>query len=249
MDAFRKYCASITEISKASLTEYVLRRKVLIDILEKTVTLRDDGKFSTEDKIHTIICPMQHTSDDVQFEEMNLWIIDERLAYHTYLASDKTIKSLPYVDSSSTKEPDIAVYDQAFAFSEDIGPFNAISIIEFKKPDNDVANPISQVYKYVDEIKEGRRNRSNGLSFGKVDNTAFYCYIICDFSPKMESYAKDADLTVSSDGGGYFGFNRSHGTYVEIISYPKLLADAKKRNQALFDRLFAPKADTLLTEV
>ena len=61
---------------------------------------------------------MQHASDDVKFEEMNLWIVDERLAYHRYLASDKTLRSMPVVESDSTKEPDIAIFDQAFAYSD-----------------------------------------------------------------------------------------------------------------------------------
>lgn len=39
-----------------------------------------------------VICPMRYTSDEVSFEEMNLWIIDERLAYHNFLASDKQMK-------------------------------------------------------------------------------------------------------------------------------------------------------------
>ena len=91
--------------------------------------------FKKEEVIHSIICPMRHTSDDVSFEEMNLWIVDERLAYHRFLASDKTIKSLPAVNSLSTKELDIAVFDRAFAYSEDVDPLNTITIIEFKKPE------------------------------------------------------------------------------------------------------------------
>ena len=32
---------------------------------------------------------------------------------------------------------------------------------------------------------------------------------------------------------------------MEVISYDKLLKDAKQRNKALFDKLFEPKADDL----
>ena len=34
--------------------------------------------------------------------------------------------------------------------------------------------------------------------------------------------------------------------YVEVISYDKLLKDAKQRNKALFDKLFEPKAKDLV---
>ena len=100
---FDRYWSSITEISKTSLAEYVTRRKTLLALLEDALTIQENGLFKKEDVIHSLICPMRHTSDDIPFEEMNLWVIDERLAYHRFLASDKTIQSLPDIDSRSIK--------------------------------------------------------------------------------------------------------------------------------------------------
>ena len=40
---------------------------------------------------------------------------------------------------------------------------------------------------------------------------------------------------------GYYGYQSERNAYFEVISYAKLLADAKKRNQILFDKLFTPK--------
>lgn len=245
-DAFEKYCSSITEISKTSLAEYVVRRKVLLDMLEQTLTIQDNGKFKKEDRIHTIICPMQYTSNDVAFQEMNLWIIDERLAYHKFLASDKTLKSMPFTDSQSTKEPDIAIFNQAFAYTDGDEPLNSVTIIEFKKPDNDSDNPVSQVGKYIDEIRSEKKKRANGLSFGASENTAFYCYVICDLSAKMKTRCIDASLQPMPDGAGYYGYNPVRKAYYEVISYPKLLSDARKRNQVLFDKLFSPKMDEII---
>lgn len=162
-DLFEKYWTGVTELSKTCLAEYVTRRKAILHLLEDALTIQDNGKFKKEEVIHSIICPMRHTSDDVSFEEMNLWIVDDRLAYHRFLASDKTIKSLPGVNSLSTKELDIAVFDRAFAYSEDVDPLNIITIIEFKKPDNKKDDPISQMGKYIDEIVSGKKKRSSGL--------------------------------------------------------------------------------------
>ncbi len=91
MELFKEYCAGVTQLSQASLAEYIVRRKAVIDLLEKALEITEDGKYSKESQVHSIICPMQITSDDVQFDEMNLWLVDDRLAYHQFLASDQPI--------------------------------------------------------------------------------------------------------------------------------------------------------------
>ncbi|WP_319403971.1 hypothetical protein [uncultured Anaeromusa sp.] len=240
---FEMYCSGISEFSKTCLAEYVARRKTLLDMLEQTLTIQDNGKFKREDAIHSIICPMRHTSDDMDFEEMNLWMIDERLAYHKYLASDKTLKSLPVIDCTSKKEPDIVIFDQAFAFSDDDAPLNTITIIEFKKPDNKQDNPLSQIGKYIDAIRTGNKKRANGMSFCVSENTSFRCFAICDLSPQMRENSLGAGLQPTPDGTGYYGYQPGRKAYYEVISYTKLLADAKKRNQVLFDKLFSPKVN------
>lgn len=244
-ELFEKYWTGVTELSKTCLAEYVTRRKSILEILENALTIQENGKFKREEVIHSIICPMRHTSDDVSFDEMNLWIIDERLAYHQFLASDKTIQSLPGVDSKSTKEVDLAVFNRAFAYTEDDSPLNTITIVEFKKPDNKKDNPLSQMGRYIDEIKSGKKKRASGLSFGNCENTAFRCFAICDDSEKMRENCRNAGLRVTPDGQGYYGYWPERNAYVEMITYNKLLADARKRNQVLFDKLFEPK----LTEI
>jgi len=153
---------------------------------------------------------------------------------------------LPVIDSKSSKELDIAIFDQALAFSEDDAPLNTVTIIEFKKPDNKQDNPLSQMGKYIDEIRAGQKTRASGLSFTVSDNTSFRCFAICDLTPQMETHCRDAGLERSPDGLGYYGYNPARRAYYEVISYNKLLADSKKRNQILFDKLFSPKlSDTV----
>lgn len=238
---FNQYWSSVTEISKTCLAEYVARRKTLLKMLEAALTVQDNGNFKKEDVIHSLICPMRHTSDDVTFEEMNLWIVDERLAYHKYLASDKTLKSMPVIDSDSTKEPDIAVFDQAFAYSDSEEPFSTVTIVEFKKPDNDYKNPVNQVGEYVDLIRQGKKKKANGQSFSITEGTLFRCYVICNLTDKMRTHCLNSGLIPMADNLGYTGFNQYRHSYIEVISYNKLLSDAKKRNEILFDKLFSPK--------
>lgn len=245
-DLFEQYWSSVTDISKTCLAEYVTRRKTILSILDKVLTVQDEGRFPKEDAIHSIICPMRHTSDDVAFEEMNLWIVDERLAYHRYLASDKTLKSMPVLDSRSTKEPDIAVFDQAFAYSDSDEPFSAITIIEFKKPDNDSKNPVNQVLEYIDLIRNGKKKKSNGQSFSVTAGTVFRCYVICDLTEKMRTHCLNSSLLPTADNVGYSGYNQGRHAYIEVISYNKLLTDAKRRNDIFFDKLFSPKPSQIL---
>lgn len=237
---YEEYWENVTDLSKTCLAEYVTRRKTLLKMLEDALTIQDTGKFKKESVIHSIICPMQHTSNDVSYEEMNLWIVDERMAYHRYLASDKTLKSMPVIDSNSTKEPDIVIFDQAFAFSDNEEPFSSITIIEFKKPDNDNKNPWDQVGQYIDLIRNGSKKKANGQSFNVNEGTVFRCYVICDLTDKMRTHCSNAGLLSTADNTGYAGYNPTRHAYYEAISYQKLIADAKKRNEILFDKLFSP---------
>ena len=243
---FEKYWENSTELSKTSLAEYVTRRKAILKMLEEALTVQDDGRFKKEDVIHSLICPMRHTSDDVSFEEMNLWIVDERLAYHKYLASDKTLKSMPVIDSNSTKEPDIAVFDMAIAYSDSDDPLSTVTIVEFKKPDNDSKNPLNQVGEYIDLIRSGKKKKANGQSFSVTSGTLFRCYVICDLTDRMRTHCLNSALLPTADNLGYTGFNQARNATYEVISYNKLLADAKKRNQILFDKLFTPKPNEVI---
>lgn len=244
---FDEYCENITDLSKASLAEYVVRRKAVIELLDNALSVDTDGKYSKEARIHSIICPMQATSDEIKLDSMNLWLIDDRLAYHHFLVSDKKINSIPLLDNGTDKRMDIAVFDAALSYTADPDNINSITIVELKRPQrNDADNdPVLQVLKYVRDIKTGRIKK-NGRDFGDVSRVAFYCYVIGDLTPSLRESAESRGLTETQDKWGYFGYNPTYGAYVEVISYDKLLKDAKQRNKALFDKLFEPKAKDLV---
>lgn len=247
---FDEYCENITELSRASLAEYVVRRKAVIDLLEHALEADENGKYSKESRIHSIICPMQTTSDEIKLDDMNLWLIDDRLAYHQFLASDKKINTIPVLESDVEKRMDLAIFDAALSYTADSENINSITIVELKRPQrNDLAteetDPITQVYDYVTDIKEGNVKKANGRGFGNVQQVAFYCYVIADITPTLRKSAARAGLVPTQDGEGYFGYNPTVGTYIEVISYDKLLKDAKQRNRALFDKLFEPKSKNL----
>ena len=145
------------------------------------------------------------------------------------------------IESESKQRPDIIIFDCPFALVEDESPFKSVVIIEFKKPGRAEygkdKNPIDQVYDYVRQVKEGKAKDKDGRLINVSENTPFYAYIMCDLVPKIRKLAENADLTKTPDNMGYFGYNKSLATYVEIISFDKLAQDSKKRNKILFDKL------------
>ena len=116
-----------------------------------------------------------------------------------------------------------------------------LTLIEFKRPvrddytDDD--NPITQIYRYIDTIKDGKATDRAGRPVTIPDRTPFFAYIVCDITPTLRMQAKAAGFRQTADAAGYFGYNDNFGVYVDIISFDKLIGDAKKRNAILFEKL------------
>ena len=82
-------------MGKSSLAEYIVHRKSVLDLLENNLKYQDPygNTYAYEESVHQLVFPMQQTSDDIDYTSHNLWLIDEKLSYHYYLASDKKINS------------------------------------------------------------------------------------------------------------------------------------------------------------
>lgn len=204
---------------------------------------QEQQKYAYEKNIHQLIFPMTKTSDDIDYLQHNLWIIDEKLAYHHYLASDMKIKKMEEVENNSGKEPDLIIFDSPFAFTdEEEQPYRNITIIEFKRLGrehyNDAENPIRQIKEYMDDIVEGKVKTKDGEFLNGTENIRFFCYIICDVDLSIKKLAKLENLKVTPDNMGFYKYIDSYKAYLEIIPYNKLIQDSKKRNRILFDKLF-----------
>ncbi len=189
-ERFDDYFEKISEVNRSDLARYVCHRKAIIEFLQKQLALLDGGKYPREERIHSIVFPRGRSSDDLLFDDHNLWLIDERLAFHVFLSSDQSIKQAQPLKSKSKKEPDILVFGKAVAFSESLDvPFSSVTIIEFKKPQRkeytENENPFVQVCKYIDEIRKGKALTSDGRPIPISPSLRFYCYIICDITPEV----------------------------------------------------------------
>ena len=245
---YQAYLNRVTEESEARLAQHVTHRRAILDVLIERLKLKDDDKFELEAAVHELIFPMKTTSDDPGvWGHQNLWLVDERLAYHRYLASDKPLKSQEAIESESSERPDFLIINRPGAFSSNDHAgtvHNTVTLIELKRPGrtqqgSDKKNPLQQLFGYVDEIRSGAIRDLSGRPVRVTDGTVFYCYAICDFAQgtDFERAAKEAGLTPSPDGLGYFGYNPSYRCYVEMITFDKLVGDAQQRNRILFQRL------------
>ena len=87
----------------------------------------------------------------------------------------------------------------------------------------------------------GHFKDKNGVEIKvQSDRIPAYAYVICDTTKEVEIIAENKGLLPTPDNLGYFGYNQKLSAYVEVISYTKLLRDAKNRNRILFDKLHLP---------
>lgn len=234
-----RYLKRVTQVSRSRLAQYVIHRKVILELLRGRTELKSDDKYDREESIHEVVFPMRTTSDEVPWEMQNLWIIDEKLAYHRFLSSDKQLRQ---IGGEGAQRPDLLVLNAPAAFTDsDFAPIGSVVIVEFKRPERgeyrDQDNPIDQVFDYVRRIRNQKVKDRQGRVIPIADGTAFYCYIICDIRGKIHEFAQNQSWQKTPDSLGYFGFNTPLNAYVELISFDKLLQDAERRNRSLFHQL------------
>ena len=153
-------------------------------------------------------------------------------------------------DSESTKEPDICalnVVENPLLVNEGTQlPLASITVVEFKRPmRNDIAegekhNPIDQALGYLNRIRKGSVKTASGRPIPQSENIPGFCYIVADITDSMKEACENADMKPTSDHLGYFKYHDRYNAYIEVISFDKLLNNAKQRNRAFFDRLGFP---------
>lgn len=226
--------AQLTEIGKSDLAHYVVLRKVILDILKKSLAWDEDKKYEKEKIVHDLIFPLNRDSDQLSYEQHNLWLVDERLAFNKYVMSDKPL-------NQTDERPDLLIFDQPILIREDEEPSNPITIFEFKRPQRteytDEEDPILQIFKYVKKIKSGNFKDISGRVIKVTENTPAFGFLVCDLTPKIHEFCVQHDLSKSPDGEGYFGYHKGYKIYIEVISFDKLLNDSELRNKIFFKKL------------
>lgn len=244
-DAYRemmeKTVQEQNQLGMADLARYICHRRVILELFEKSLKMDSGtGKFGREDAVHSIVYPMRKTSLDVDYYGHNLWLLDERLAYNWRVYSDLPFRAMDVGEIQSRQEPDLIIFDRPFIVGDQEIPLMTATIIEFKRPgrtDYGKERVTTQVYDYLERLRRGRFKDFEGRTIRIGNNIPVCVYVIADLEPALERELRDANMRRTPDQGGFYAFQDDLGAYVEVLSYDKMLAMARKRNWPFFSVL------------
>ena len=242
-EAVRKAAQEVHAEEQRQLTEYVLRRKMVLDVMEVLVRrIREragkEDDYHLESTLHNFICPMKVRGDDptkIEDTEHDLWVIDERLAFARYFASDVPLTAL-LADTKSTERPDLLIFDKLHGLGmEGEEPLRNVMLVEFKRPGrpnyDERYTPLSQVSRYLKELVEGRVETFDRDRVRIAPDCVFNCFIIADLVGNLE-VDTDSWRTTSNGRGRWIELGGKYKGSIEIIEWKDLVKDARARNSA-----------------
>lgn len=236
----KRVASQVGEQARVRLAEYVAKRRQILDLAHTYMRHREgeSGEFHYEKTVHDLICPMGNFYSQGNYADHNLWIIDDLLAYYQFFGSDKQIRTFSSKDNGR-QEPDIIFFNPAGFRRKETS--DAVVIVEFKRPGDESPSgaPVEQVLTYIEKLRSHTIRRPDGELVTEVtEQTPFVCYVICDLTISARQQLKRSLANFPTpDGEGFFGFSPEHRAIIHVISYKKMLSDARKRNQVFFEKL------------
>ena len=243
---FSEFMERSNELGAAALAQYVMHRKIVLELFSKALSAdKKTEKYPLEAAVHNIVFPMHSTDQETLYSQQNMWLIDERLTYHSFIASDKPLNSLGGLQADSKKRPDLFIFDRKIAFADNVDegtPINSLVIVEFKRPQrkgySDKENPMDQVLDQIKDIRAGQFMNEDRRPIPVAnDKIPAFAYVVCDITDSLKTILINRDLTATPDGLMYYGYHKNLGIYQEVIDYRKILSDAQKRNRIFFEKL------------
>lgn len=242
-----KYASSLKTFDMANLSQLVVRRTAIVEILALACRRRLEVQAAPDRRkdekiIHSIFFPMR--KDSLEVSNHDIWLLSEEYQYYDYIASDKMLSQLELHEGSKLFEQDI---DQEFekvlkrradenrAKRPDIAIFSkegSAIIIEFKSPGISLDDHIGDLSEYAHLLAAKSKGRLK----------KFYGYLIGD----TVNWMRMAGWTRFPEGKGAFqttGLNdpengRPNGElYSEILFYEDVVDRARKRIGVYKDRL------------
>ncbi len=233
-----KIASKIKDTSQKSLMEYIIRRKLIIETVAKKTKKNANNKYCLEKDIHRIIFPMNESLSTVNYDDHNLWLLDERLAFSYQAMSDMRMDK--YVkNSKSAKRPDL-IFINNFTSLEttDRSIIDSIYIVELKRPnrENMDDSPLKQILGYIEEIKKSNTLITpEGDIFDVDEKVTFECYIIGDPNHEMKQRLYRDNFTKILNGERWYYYHSQYNAKIEFISFKRMIKDAKIRNM-IFER-------------
>ena len=236
---FQATIGKVSDVNRAALAEYVVHRRIILNLFGHGLDIKDDGKFNLEKYMHQLIYPMRTTSEDIPYENHNLWLLDEKLSFSQFISSDK-----PFDNAQGEDRVDLLVLDSPVVVAESKNTgmsYDTITIFELKRPMRDdynmEDNPITQLLDYAKKIKEDKAKDSRHRPIHASETTQFYLYAVCDITSTLTRVLERMSFTKTPDNLGAYFYNQELHAYIEVLSYDKIRIDSEKRNKVLFDKL------------
>ena len=236
--------------NRATLSKYVARRKMVIElmgkILDRLADCQDDDKRNQDEKLLHNLIFKQHSDNPLSSD---MWLINEEYMYFTgssesklsqlKLDGERIFKDIideeekRYLNSLGEKRADMRTDVLLFPAE------GKCVIIEFKNPKVNVADCINQITKYAYFLRNFTKPQFKFITF--------YGYLIGESVEKRDVRAVDGDFqtapnldylfrpkkTIPDDSGA--GVD---GTlYMEVLKFSVLRERASLRNKAFIDRL------------
>lgn len=231
----------VSETYRDALAEYIVHRKAVIEVADQLRGSNDDGEMNKEDAFHELMFPRQEDSETTKYYRHNLWLLDERLAFVSYISSDRTLHGGRR--KAGDKIIDVAFYDECFVAGGD--GTNSIMLVEFKRPGREKysfgvegEDPIKQIHDTVEQIRQRKSFVTTSKKTIEVpDGTPITAIIVADLEPSLKALARRYDFAETWDKLGLFKYHEEFDVFIEIHGFNKLISNAEKRNAAFFDIL------------
>lgn len=234
--------------NKKTLTHYVARRKLVLDLLDKILARKLTVQQQKENYDEALIHNLLFQKNSTNTASSDLWIINEDFIYFKG-SSEKQLSKLEiegkrvFKDKFSEEEeryltslgenrkikrPDVLLFPEE----------GKCIIIEFKAPHVNASDHLTQIDRYANLIRNYTED--------KFQITTFYGYLLGEsieardvlgtVSRYEHSYQFDYLYRPSENVIGFDG--RANGSiYTEVIKYSTLLERAKQRNKIFVDKL------------
>lgn len=252
-DAVRQAADEVQAEEQRQLTEYVLRRKMVLDVMEvlirrvrEKISKEEAGEakpddFHLEQTLHQFICPMKVRGDDpvtIETSDHDLWVVDERLAFARYFASDVPFTQL-IEDSKNGERPDLLIFDRlhGLGYNED-GQLRHVLLVEFKRPGRtdyeERYSPFNQVSRYLSELTSGRIETFDRDNIRVAQDCVFYCYVVADIVGQLE-VVTSGWRTTSNGRGRWIELSGKYRGSIEVIEWRDLVSDARARHRGFIE--------------
>jgi hypothetical protein len=236
-----KYTSSLKTFNMANLSQLVVRRAAIVEILalacdrELAVQIVSEGERRKDEQIiHSIFFPMKKDTDETS--DHDIWLLSEEYQYYDYIASDKPLAQIEWKAGERLFDADIDAEmattlrrraDENAAMRPDIAIFGkegSAIIIEFKAPGVSMDDHTGDLSEYAHLLAA----KSNGRL------KKFYGYIIGDTLNPLrmagwtrfasgKSYFRTSDLP-DPDSGKNLG-----ELYAETLFYDDVVDRASQR--------------------